>query len=92
MENVKDKFGMEGSEIEEILGERTGEFRRDFVEEVNAKLRDRIQEQGMRPSIEITPYDDDDAQWYAAHSDKTRYVICNTPEHRDSPFCGSGWH
>jgi hypothetical protein len=42
-----------------------------------------------RPFVEVWP-DDDFADWVSAHSDRTRNIICRTPEFKATPYCGAG--
>jgi hypothetical protein len=67
-------------------------MKEEFLTEVNDYLEARIEEQGMRPRIEVCPADDDYARWVAYHEAKDRAVICSTPEYKDTPFCGTGCH
>ena len=67
-------------------------LKEEFLTEVNGNLEARIEEQGMRPHIEVWPADDEYARWVAYHEAKDRAVICNTPEYKDTPFCGTGCH
>jgi hypothetical protein len=60
--------------------------------EVNNNLDARIEEQGMRPHVEVWPADDEFGRWVAYHKAKERAVICTTPEFQDTPFCGTGCH
>ncbi|HMK33901.1 MAG TPA: hypothetical protein VK463_02460 [Desulfomonilaceae bacterium] len=95
--SVKETMGMETEEHDETevsrnLDSISGEFKREFTNDIEVQLSDRIEERSVRPHVEVWPFDDEDAQWYASHSDKSRAVICNTPEFRDLPFCGSGFH
>jgi hypothetical protein len=67
-------------------------FKEEFVEEIKAGLQSRMDSADMRPNIELFPGEDDDAEWLACHERKMRTTICNTPELRDTPFCGTGSH
>ncbi len=67
-------------------------FDEDFVRNIDVNLRDRIDNEGMRPTVEVWPADDDFARWVASKEAKARAVICTTPEFKDTPFCGSGCH
>jgi len=58
-------------------------IREEFLTEVNDNLDARIEEQGMRPNIEVWPVDDEFARWVAYHEAKERAVICSTPEFKD---------
>jgi hypothetical protein len=93
-ETIKEAIGSEteSAEGEDSGYESSGEFKREFTKQLKDRLEMRIEEQAVRPLMEIWPYDDEDAQWYAYHSDKSRVIICNTPEFKDLPFCGSGFH
>jgi hypothetical protein len=80
------------SEIEEE-GEFVGpSLRSQFLSSI-AQLKDvRREEHSFRPEIEVWPFEDDYAHWVISHEDPARSVICNTPEFKDSPFCGHGAH
>lgn len=67
-------------------------FGKEFVEDIGQSLDDRIANEGSRPRMEVWPADDDFAQWVASKERKARTIICNTPEFKDTPFCGSGCH
>jgi len=67
-------------------------FKEEFVDAINAGLGSRTQQLSLRPSVEVCPGDDDDALWVSSHQNRIRTVICNTPEFRDTPFCGAGYH
>jgi hypothetical protein len=67
-------------------------MKEEFFTAVNDNLDARIEEQGIRPRIEVCPPDDEYARWVACHEAKDRTVICQTPEYRDTPFCGTGCH
>lgn len=64
----------------------------EFVREIQDRLDERIDEAGERPTIENWPDEDDFAKWIAYHSPHERPVICATPEFKDTPFCGPGYH
>jgi hypothetical protein len=66
--------------------------KKDFLTKLSSNLDERIEEQEMRPRIEVWPGDDDFAHWVAYHEAKERAVICSTPEYKDTPFCGTGCH
>jgi hypothetical protein len=67
-------------------------MKEEFLTAVNDNLEARIEDQGIRPRIEVCPADDEYARWVAYHEAKDRAVICQTPEYRDTPFCGTGCH
>ena len=67
-------------------------IKEEFTSKIEDKLEDRIENAGMRPTIEVWPGEDDFAQWVASHKAKDRAVICNSPEYKDTPFCGRGSH
>jgi hypothetical protein len=67
-------------------------FRDDFLKDINDNLDSRIEEQGMRPTIELWPCEDADSHWVAFHEAKDRSVICSAQEFENMPFCGSGSH
>jgi hypothetical protein len=46
----------------------------------------------MRPGIEVWPADDDFGQWVAAHENPAMAGLCSTPQFKDTPFCGLGYH
>ncbi|MDA8407679.1 MAG: hypothetical protein M0T73_12605 [Deltaproteobacteria bacterium] len=64
----------------------------EFLGNINDGLGQRIEEQNVRPSVEVWPDEDDFGRWVAAHRDPVRSVICNAPEFADTPFCGRGIH
>jgi hypothetical protein len=63
-----------------------------FLDEALNDLDSRISAGATRPLVEIWPEDDDFARWLAYHEAKERAVICKTPEFKDTPFCGTGYH
>jgi hypothetical protein len=65
---------------------------REFVEDVKRTYQSRMDSLDMRPNIELFPGEDADAEWLACHELGKRTTICNTPEFRDTPFCGTGSH
>lgn len=67
-------------------------IKEEFSTAVKSNLDARIEEQEMRPHIEVWPVEDDFGRWVAYHEAKERAVICSTPEYRDTPFCGTGCH
>jgi len=67
-------------------------MREDFVEAVKGGLAARVEAQETRPNIEVWPEEDDFGRWVASHGDQVMAVICETPEFKDSPFCGRGYH
>ena len=67
-------------------------IREEFLNEVENNLDDRIDEQEVRPHVEVWPADDEYARWVAFHEAKERAVICTAPEYKDTPFCGTGCH
>jgi hypothetical protein len=64
----------------------------NFFDEVLSDLESRIRASALRPQIEVWPEDDDFANWLTYHEAKERAVICKTPEFKDTPFCGTGYH
>ena len=99
IDTVKEKIGLESEEAEVEgsgegeykFAERTGELKREFNSAINDTFEARVEEQDSRPMVEGWPFDDF-TQWASAHRDKSRHVICNTPEFMQSPFCGNGYH
>jgi len=67
-------------------------FKEEFVDAVNESLSSRAEELSLRPNVEIWPEDDEDALWVSSHQNRIRTIICDTPEFRDTPFCGAGFH
>ncbi|MBI5569100.1 MAG: hypothetical protein HY914_04060 [Desulfomonile tiedjei] len=67
-------------------------FREEFNENIKSMLEARSQERDTRPLIESVAGEDDFAEWLACHERASQTVICNTPELRDTPFCGTGSH
>ena len=67
-------------------------FKREFVDNINARIADREKERDLRPDIEVWPGFDDFAEWAASHERRERAVICSTPEFRQTPYCGTGYH
>lgn len=67
-------------------------IRNEFSRNIGDSLGPRIEGQGLRPSIEVWPSEDDFGRWIAAHEDRVRAVICSTPEFSDAPWCGPGIH
>jgi len=67
-------------------------FKEEFLDAVKAGLNKRMAGLSLRPSVEVWPEDDDDALWVSSHKNRVRTVICDTPEFRDTPFCGVGYH
>ncbi len=66
--------------------------RHDFNDMVKEDLDNRVECQGNRPGVEVWPQEEDFGRWVASHEDRVRTVICESPEFKDSPFCGSGYH
>jgi len=66
--------------------------REEFLDDIKNMLKARIEERDMRPLIEAVPGEDDFAEWLACHERANQTVICTTPELRDTPFCGTGFH
>lgn len=64
----------------------------DFVSNINDGFTERTEDLDLRPTMEVWPAEDDFGHWVAFHEAKERAVICNTPEYKDTPFCGSGSH
>lgn len=67
-------------------------IKKEFVDDIKFATGSRTDDLDMRPSIELWPGEDDFAEWLACHEASRRTVICNTPEFRDTPFCGTGFH
>jgi hypothetical protein len=68
------------------------DYKDEFLREVNDTFVARVEEQSIRPGVEVWPGEDDDAEWVASHERRTQAVVCNTPEYKDTPFCGTGYH
>ena len=68
------------------------DIKEEFTKKVKDNLEDRIENSAMRPTMEVWPGEDDFAHWVAYHKAKDRAVICNSPEYKDTPFCGGGSH
>ncbi|MBI5568553.1 MAG: hypothetical protein HY914_01260 [Desulfomonile tiedjei] len=64
----------------------------DFEQEVVDGLEAQMIGEKNRPTVEGWSEDEDYSDWVATHGDQIRTIICNTPEFRDSPFCGPGLH
>lgn len=64
----------------------------EFEKKIKDTVGDRIENQGMRPEIEVRPVEDDFGHWVASKEARERAVICNSPEYKDTPFCGTGHH
>lgn len=69
-----------------------GGFKQDFVNSIRDTDEARANELNVRPQMEVWPFEDDWGHWVLSHEDPTRSVICNTPEFKDSPYCGHGVH
>jgi hypothetical protein len=69
-----------------------GGFRADFVDSIRGTADARANEQNIRPQMEVWPFEDDWGHWVLSHEDPARSVVCNTPEFKDSPYCGHGVH
>lgn len=67
-------------------------IKEEFTAKVKDNLEDRIENFGMRPTMEVWPVEDDFARWVAYHQARDRAMICNSPEFKDTPFCGRGSH
>ncbi|AFM24015.1 hypothetical protein [Desulfomonile tiedjei] len=67
-------------------------FKRDFVDNIRDTADARANEQNVRPQMEVWPFEDDWGHWVLSHEDPARSVVCNTPEFKDSPYCGHGVH
>ena len=61
----------------------------DFKKKIKDLLSSRIEEQDTLPRNDAGGLDDF-RQWISEHSDQATGVICDTPEFKDMPFCGSG--
>jgi hypothetical protein len=92
VESVKDSMGMEDDEHNEMTDTARGEFKKDFNMQLRERLNERIESQNSRPSVEVWPFEDDFGHWTASHENQARAVICETPEYKDTPFCGTGYH
>jgi len=66
-------------------------YRKHLGEYLEESRESRLENQYMRPNVEVWP-DDDDSMWVLRHSNPAMDVICSTPEFGDSPFCGTGFH
>ncbi len=66
--------------------------REDFNETINQDFSNRVESQGNRPGVEVWPQEEDFGRWVASHEDRVRSVICESPEFKDAPFCGRGYH
>lgn len=67
-------------------------LKKDVENNVKKNRETRFNDKDNRPLMEVWPSDDDFGHWVAYHEAKERGVICNTPEFKDTPFCGSGHH
>ena len=67
-------------------------FKDEFVGLIDDGFGSRVDSQDCRPAMEVWPEEDDFERWVAWHEDPTRAVICRTPEFKNMPFCGSGFH
>jgi hypothetical protein len=65
-------------------------FKKEMMDEIQAGQELRFANGDARPSVEVWP-DDDFADWVSAHSDRTRNIICRTPEFKATPYCGAGY-
>lgn len=65
---------------------------KDFVDRIKESAEARAEEQGVRPTIEVWPVDDDFGRWVASHEHPERRVTCASPEFKDTPHCGAGHH
>ncbi len=88
----KREFYENGQAASENLGRSTGEFKREFTNAIEQNLDERIENRNARPEMEVWPQEDEFGQWVASHENRTRSVICNSPEFRDTPHCGTGEH
>ncbi len=66
-------------------------LQKEFVRAMKDGLDYRSEEEES-PAVEVWPDEDDFAKWIAYHSPQERPVICATPEFKDTPFCGIGYH
>ncbi len=64
----------------------------EFEQEVVDGLEARMTGKKDRPDADDWSEDEDYSDWVATHGDQIRTIICNTPEFKDSPFCGPGPH
>jgi hypothetical protein len=92
LDNVKEKMGFSEEDDSEYFSSSTGEFKREFINDINSNLAQRIDAAADRPMVEVWPFEDEDSHWIASHQQKERAVICDSPEFRDTPFCGTGAH
>jgi len=70
---------------------------RDFIASNEMKvLTDmnevRIEEEMIRPKVEVWPDEDGWAQWVLSHSKSRLSLLCNLPSMKASPFCALGYH
>ena len=68
------------------------DIKTQFEKKIKDGICDRIEGHGSRPYIEVWPAEDDFGHWVASKERRVRGVICNTPEHKDTPYCGTGYH
>jgi len=52
----------------------------------------RIEEEMIRPRVEIWPDDFEWQQWVSQHDDARRSMLCLLPSMKASPFCAYGYH
>jgi hypothetical protein len=67
-------------------------FKDEFLQDIVDGYNDRVNEQTVRPRMEVCPFEDDFSNWVAGHQEKKRAIICNSPEFMNTPFCGTGCH
>jgi len=51
----------------------------------------RIEEEMIRPRIEVWPYDEWQ-QWVSSHEEGRRSIICTLSSMKASPYCAIGYH
>jgi len=66
-------------------------IRSDLMSALNENKESRLEDRDHRPMVEVWP-DDEFGFWVSQHQDRSRHIICNTPEFMDTPFCGVGFH
>jgi len=52
----------------------------------------RIEEEMIRPRVEVWPDEDGWAQWVLSHSKSRLSLLCNLPSMQATPFCALGCH
>jgi hypothetical protein len=64
-------------------------LKKEMMDEIRDGQELRFENGNDRPSVEVWP-EEHFADWISAHSDRTRNIICHTPEFRATPYCGVG--